>query len=205
MHNHKLNFLPVSDKLDFYKILNNYEKIKQDYLEFSNMGVHFDYSHEYDLTKDISELSLPLNTGYFWQVCPLVFKREIVPFMPSFVYESFTTKLLMSLKIKPVLAIFSIFEPYSEIPSHIDMDDEIVCNTKNIPYQERETSVVKYHLSLDIPSGNSCSLVVNNENKVLKNGDLNIFDETNPHWAYNQSPQRRGVLIVSYLRNELYI
>ena len=199
-----MNFLPIPNTLDFQKVLNNFEKIKQDYLEFSSMGIHFDYSHEYNLTEDIDKLEVPSNTGYFWQVCPLILKRQPLYTMPSFTSDSFTTNLLMSLSIKPVLAIFSIFEPFSKIDPHIDMDDEIVCDTKDIPYQERETSIVKFHLSLDIPKEGNCGLVVNNEDRILKNGDLNIFDETNPHWAYNESPQRRGVLIVSYLKNEIY-
>ena len=38
-----MNFLPIPNTLDFQKVLNNFEKIKQDYLEFSSMGTHFDY------------------------------------------------------------------------------------------------------------------------------------------------------------------
>ncbi len=34
-----MNFLSIPDILDFQKVLDNFEKIKQDYLEFSSIDV----------------------------------------------------------------------------------------------------------------------------------------------------------------------
>ena len=110
----------------------------------------------------------------------------------------------MSYEIKPILAVFSILEPGSEIDPHSDYDDMIVMKESQILYPGVETSVVKYHYSLDIPEDGESALIVGNEKRILKNKDLNPFDETTTHWAYNRSSRRRGVLIVSYLRQELY-
>jgi hypothetical protein len=194
-------FLPVSTKLNFNKLYHNYSLIRNDYLNFRDSNIFFDYSHDYDLTiEDLNSFVIPQSTGHFWQVCPLILNRQILPIIPIEVQECFTAKLLMSYDIKPVLAVFSILEPKSEIEPHQDFDDNIVCKD----YGKTETSVVKYHYSLDIPDDGESALIVGNEKRILKNKDLNPFDETTTHYAYNRSSKRRGVLIVSYLRNELY-
>jgi hypothetical protein len=194
-------FLPVSTRLNFNKLYDNYNYIKNDYLNFRDSNIFFDYSHDYDLTiEDLNSFVIPQSTGHFWQVCPLILNRQILPIIPIEVQECFTAKLLMSYDIKPVLAVFSILEPKSEIEPHQDFDDTIVCKD----YNQTEISVVKYHYSLDIPDDGESALIVGNEKRILKNKDLNPFDETTTHYAYNRSSKRRGVLIVSYLRNELY-
>lgn len=190
-------FLPYSDKIDNQKLFDNYQLIKKDYHKFLDSNYFFDYSHEYNLTSMDDEFTgfVPVNNDYFWKVCPLIYNRKPINRMPIEVVSSFTTNLLMSLDVLPVLAVFSILEPHSEIDPHIDTDERIA----GLSYPN---SIVKYHFSLDIPD--NCSLIVGNENRVLKDGDLNPFDERTTHYAYNKSSLRRGVLISSYIRSELY-
>ena len=198
-------FLPVSTLLDFTKFYDNYDKILSDYLLLKDINLLFDYTHDYNLiVDDLNDLVIPPNTGHFWQVSPLIINRQVIPILPKEVRELFTTKLLMSYDIKPILAIFSILEPRSEIEPHHDHDDMIDSKRSEVLYPGVQTSVVKYHYSLDIPEDGESALIVGNEKRILKNGDLNPFDETTTHWAYNRSSRRRGVLIVSYLRQELY-
>ena len=198
-------FLPVSTRLDFTKFYDNYDKILSDYLLLKDINLLFDYTHDYNLiVDDLNDLVIPPNTGHFWQVSPLIINRQVIPIVPAEIRELFTTKLLMSYDIKPILAIFSILEPRSEIEPHNDHDDMIDSKLSEVLYPGVQTSVVKYHYSLDIPEDGESALIVGNEKRILKNGDLNPFDETTTHWAYNRSSRRRGVLIVSYLRQELY-
>jgi hypothetical protein len=198
-------FLPLSKEIDNQKLFDNVEKIKNDYLNFLNKDYFFDYSHDYNLTSNENlEGFVPKKTDYFWKVCPIIFNKKIISFFSKDIQDCFTSSLIMSFDVLPVLATFSLLEPHSEIDPHIDTDDHIAMHNYNIPVHLRRTSVVKYHLSLDIPDDGESGLVVLNKKRVLKNGDLNPFDETNTHWAYNRSSKRRGVLIISYLKHELY-
>jgi aspartyl/asparaginyl beta-hydroxylase (cupin superfamily) len=201
-------FLPLSDRIDNQKFFDGYQNIKNDYLNFRNEDYFFDYSHDYQLTSttDFSKVTLPKSTGYFWQVCPLIYNKQILPIVPEEVRNSFTANLIMSFPVLPVLAVFSILEPHSDIDPHIDTDERIVMN-ENASYRPNQivmSSVVKYHFSLDIPTDGECALIVGDEKRLLNNRDLNPFDERTTHYAYNHSSSRRGVLIVSYIRKDLY-
>ena len=198
-------FLPLSQIIDNNKLLDNYELIKNDYLSFVEKDYFVDYSHDYNLVcDDLGKLKMPPKTGHFWQVCPLIINRQVVPLFPLEVQNCFTVKLLMSFKVKPVLSVFSLLEPHSEVDPHFYSHDDIVMKNSKVPVFNRRTSVVKYHYSLDIPDGGSCGLKVLNELRILKNKDLNPFVETSIHSAFNRSDYRRGVLIISYLKNEIY-
>ena len=132
-----------------------------------------------------------------WKISPLVFNRKTIGRTPKQCRECFTTDLLLSQPILPVLAVFSILEPGVELEPHRDGD-------QRIDPSYADSSVIKYHFSIDIPSDDECGLVVNNEKRILNNGDLNLFDEKlSEHYAYNKSANRRGVLIVSYIRDEV--
>lgn len=196
-------FLIPSPKINYNLIIDSYDHILNDYINFLNNEYFFDYTHENNLTcsnvNDSQSISLPKSTGYFWQVCPLIYSKQIIPIVSSDIRNSFTSKLLMSLDVKPVLAVFSMLEPNSRITPHVDRDYHIQRSNGIFT----NSSIVKYHFSLDIPNG-ECGLQVSDENRILKNKDLNIFDESNMHFAYNMSNSRRGVLIVSYVRSELY-
>lgn len=192
-------FLNPSPDLRFDGVSFNHELILDDCQDFLARGYNFDYSHDFDMTVDIKDWVLPKDTGYFWQVIPLIFKGEPFPGIPW----NLTAYTINTLGVKPLLATFSILRGPSEIDPHIDADDELVYNSRHIPVKKRETSVVKYHLTLDTPDDGECGLVVGDETRILKPGDLNCFDETTTHYAYNRGSTPRSALIVSYLRNQL--
>jgi aspartyl/asparaginyl beta-hydroxylase (cupin superfamily) len=192
-------FLDLSNKLDNDLLLNNLKIFQSDYFKFKEKGYFFDYSHNRD-----EVLHSPKRTNYFWQVCPLMFNRDDFPIAPDEVKNSESVKILKQLTPLPLVATFSIMTGNSKIPLHTDHDDEIGLTNNKISHSQRTTSVVKYHLSLDIPTDGECAMIVNNEVKILNTGDLVIFDETNSHGAYNRSNNDRGVLIISFLRHEIY-
>jgi len=192
-------FLNPSEKVNFDIILDNIDNISKDYFKFKEQDLFFDYTHNRD-----EFLVTPKKTDYFWQICPLMLDGEDFPNMPEEIKNCFTLKLLKELNVIPVIGSFSILNPGGEVVPHTDHDDEVREHTQHIPPSERSNSVVKYHLSLDIPSDGECALIVGDENRILHNGDINVFDETVTHSAYNRSQHKRGVLIISFLRSDLY-
>jgi hypothetical protein len=198
-------FLELSKVVDNGQLLSNYEKIKDDYLNFKQKDYFVDYHHKYNLVcDDLTKLPMPEKNGHFWQACPLIIGKQVIPLIPLEVQNCFTINLLMSFDVQPILAVFSMLEPHSEVNPHSDHDDNIIVKNSTFIDRIKKTSVVKYHYSLDIPPGNNCALKVLDEERILKDRDLNPFDETSIHSAYNRSDFRRGVLIVSYLRHEIY-
>ena len=192
-------FINEPTKIDTSIFTDNLDKITKDYIRYRDFSYFFDYSHDYDLTADSTDFKtfVPKYTGYMWQVCPLIFNRKpIENIVPSDVKDSFTTNLFLSQEVKPVVAVFSILESGAELDPHSDGD-------KRIDPRYPDSTVYKFHLSLDIPDGNKCALVCGDETRVLRNGDLNVFDEEGTHFAYNRSDSRRGVLIVSYIKAEI--
>jgi hypothetical protein len=193
---------PKLSKIDIKIFTDNYTKIKEDYIKFRDSNFFFDYLHEYGKNAtpndDFYKEFVPSNTPEFpWKVCPMIHKRKPLCIVPKECRECFTTKLLMKQPIKPVLATFSILEPGAELEPHSDADE-------NLDPKYCGSSVIKYHFSLDIPSDGKSALVVNNECRILNDGDLNLFDEKlSLHYAYNRSANRRGVLITSYIRAEV--
>lgn len=192
---------PKLSKIDTKIFTDNYDRIREDYIKFRDSDFFFDYSHEYDLPSVDGEspvnFVLSNTQGFHWKVCPLILKRKPLSIIPKECQECFTTELLMKQSITPVLATFSILEPGAELEPHSDTDE-------NLDPKYYKSSVIKYHFSLDIPSDGESALVVNNECRILNNGDLNLFDEKlSLHYAYNRSANRRGVLIASYIRAEV--
>ena len=190
---------PEFSKLNVNLFADNFDKIRKDYLQFKDYDYFIDYSHEYDLTAandDFLGFVPTLTQEYPWKVCPLIFNRKIIKRTPKQCQECFTTELLLNQTSTPVLAVFSILEPEVELEPHSDGDERIDPRYIN-------SSVIKYHFSLDIPEDAESGLVVNNEIRTLSNGDLNLFDEHNIHYAYNRSKKRRGVLIASYIKDEV--
>tara|TARA_B100000902_G_scaffold391987_1_gene443571 strand:+ start:1487 stop:2074 length:588 start_codon:yes stop_codon:yes gene_type:complete len=191
-------FINEATKIDTGIFTDNLEAIKKDYNRFKDMDYFFDYSHTYNLTADAGDFSnfTPQMTGYKWQVCPMVFNRKAIRVVPLEIRHSFTTDLLLSQEVKPVLAVFSILESGAELDPHSDGD-------KRIDPQYWNSTVYKFHFSLDVPEDGESALVCGGETRVLKDGDLNVFDEEGEHYAYNRSTGRRGVLIVSYIKAEI--
>ena len=191
-------FINDATKIDTGIFTDNLEAIKKDYIRFRDMDYFFDYSHTYNLTADAGDFSdfVPTQTGYKWQVCPMVFNRRAIKVVPLEIRHSFTTDLLLAQEVKPVLAVFSILEPKAELDPHSDGD-------KRIDPQYWDSTVYKFHFALDVPEDGDSGLVCGGETRLLKNGDLNVFDEEGEHYAYNKSTGRRGVLIVSYIKAEI--
>jgi hypothetical protein len=192
---------PSLSRIDTSIFTDNYGQIREDYIKMRNYDFFIDYSHTYDLTAnpgdDFLGFTPTLTPDSPWKVCPLIFNRRDINRTPKLCRECFTTELLLNQPIQPVLAVFSILEPGVELEPHSDGDQRIDPNYAN-------SSVIKFHFALDVPSDGECGLVVNDERRVLNNSDLNLFDEKlSPHYAYNQSASRRGVLIVSYIRDEV--
>lgn len=187
-------------KIDTSIFTSNYAQIKSDYVQFKDHNYFIDYSHTYDLTSlDGNFIGfIPTYTPNFpWKVCPLIFNRQKISRTPIQIQECKTVELLLSQPIKPVLAVFSILESGVELSPHSDSDERI-------DPQYLQSSVIKYHFSLDVPDDGPSALVVNGEERLLKNKDLNLFDEKlSTHYAYNRSFNRRGVLIASYIREEV--
>jgi len=198
-------FLPLSEKVDNQLILDSYDKIKEDYFNFLGdyKKYFFDYQHSWDLNFGWGS-GLPKNTGYFWQVCPLIYGRYPVPGMiwHKEVEECFTTQMIASFKVRPILAIFSVLEPNGIVDPHSDYDDDLMSSFDGI--RKPGETIVKYHLSLDIPDDGPCGLKVGGEERILKNRELNPFDERSTHSAYNKSSKKRGALIMSFARSEIY-
>jgi len=191
---------PELSKIDISIFTDNYDVIKRDYFNFKSNPFFINYSHTYDLTSLNSDFVgfVPTYTPDFpWKVCPLIFNRQKISRTPLQVQQSETVRLLLNQPIKPVLAVFSILEPGVELSPHSDGDERI-------DSRYLQSSVIKYHFSLDIPSDGPSALVVNDEVRLLKDRDLNLFDEKlSAHYAYNKSSNRRGVLIASYIRKEV--
>jgi beta-hydroxylase len=60
--------------------------------------------------------------------------------------------------------------------------------------------VLRCHICLKIPPNNNCGLVVNNEKKHHKQGEIIVFDDSKKHYAFNDSGENRIVLIVDLMR-----
>lgn len=181
-------FLIPSTKIDHRKLLDNFDTIKDEYSKIP-LEDFFDYS---DVKSGMEEMiNSPKNTGTFWQVYPLINLMKPWPDR-----KSKTIDLLLDLGVIPLLSAFSILHPNSQIDPHEDHDESKV--------EDDSTTVVKYHLSVDIPNDGNSALIVNDESRILKNKDLNVFDESSTHWVYNRSSKIRGVLLISFLKKDLY-
>jgi aspartyl/asparaginyl beta-hydroxylase (cupin superfamily) len=180
-------FLKPSDKINIQKLKDNFEDIKKEYLSL-NPNDFYDYtSIKYGIE---NLLAGPVNNGEFWQVFPLMYN-----FKPWQERSSKTIEILQGLGVTPLLATFSKLAPNSEIPPHEDHDETIV--------GDKSTTVIKYHMVIDADENDSCAIGVGNETRVMKNGDINVFDESMTHWVYNRSNNYRGVLIISFLKRDL--
>lgn len=177
----------------------NYTGIKKDYLSLS----------EQDFTDFLSIeqiLYSPKNTGHFWQICLLMWNKEIPVNLPEKLKKSTTINVLKSLEIRPTLAVFSKLLPGAEIEKHGDYDDVFIHNLP-IPeeHEYRETGLVKYNLALDVPTHGECAIIVEGNKKIIKNRDIYCFDEGRTHEAYNHSEFDRGILIVAFSKKDLGI
>jgi len=192
-------FLEPSEKLNHTILFQHFDDIKNDYFTFKQNNLFQDYISIDDCINN------PKNTGYYWQVCPIFFMGNIFPNSSQLIRKSKILDCITRFTILPTIATFSILAPNSKIDTHKDHDDNRAIDTKNILADLRTTSMVKYHLAIEIPTDNVSTITVSEETRTLKVKDLNIFDETSPHGVNNYSlTMPRGVLICSWLRSDLY-
>jgi len=92
-------------------------------------------------------------------------------------------KLAKLLENKPYIKIagFSKMLPGANIPPHVD--------ATGMP-----NGTIAYHLGVDIPEENKCTLVVNGETIYQKQGDYIIFESTYVHSADNPTDKDRTIL-----------
>jgi hypothetical protein len=181
-------FLPFPKNINTQLLIDNMSLIQEEYKSFTYTDF-FDYSCVKTGTTDL--LKNPQSTeDAVWQVRPLMFQYNRWPNR-----ESKTIELLENLGVKPILATFSRLAPLKKIDTHTDHDETTVGAV--------DTTVVKYHITLEADNDGESVLIVGNESRVLKEGDINCFDESTPHSVYNNGTKHRGVLLISWLRKDL--
>lgn len=183
-------FLEPFNKNDVNIILENFNIFQKDYYDAVTEGNFLDYSSVKTGIKDM--IANPSNSNSHWQVFPLWYK-----FNPWEGRENLKTiEVLKKLQIRPLQAAFSKLLPNTILPWHEDHDESSV--------HRFDTSIIKYHLTLSNPGiGDSGLEIKDKENRILKEGDLNIFDESMTHRAWNNSDKERGVLLISFLRSDI--
>jgi beta-hydroxylase len=82
-----------------------------------------------------------------------------------------------------VLAMFSIMDPGTYVPLHKGVSK----------------ALLNGHLALDVPDGD-CRIEVGGETRGWKNGKLLILDDTYPHQVWNNTAERRVVLLMQIRR-----
>lgn len=180
-------FLPFPTNINTEVILDNFYKIREDYNRLKD-------TEFVDYGEDIipSELFKGKNTtqGHFWQIRPVWWLYEPLPGM-----DSETINILKQLNIKPLYACFSRLAPNTSIPTHSDNDQ--------LHVDREDTTVVKYHITLEPAVDGDSYLCVGQEERLLRLGDVNCFDDSIPHSASNKGSTHRGAFIISWLRADL--
>jgi len=178
-------FLEPFPSLNHKILTDNFYVIERDYLWAVENQKFVDYQGMDEMLND------PKNTGHYWQAYPLIYNKQ--PW-PGVNLELDTLDLIRQLSVQPILATFSTIAPFSNIKNHSDHDEHCIAG-------RTDTTVVKYHLG--IVSNDQCGLVVDGETRIVKNNEFNVFDESYEHFAFNNSAELRGVLILSFLRSDL--
>jgi aspartyl/asparaginyl beta-hydroxylase (cupin superfamily) len=97
-----------------------------------------------------------------------------------------TTKILESIPYM-VGASFSMLEPNSAVT----------------PHNGDTNAIARCHMGLAIPAGlPECGFQVNGEKRAWENGKLMLFCDAHVHTAFNNTDQRRFVLILDVMRPE---
>ncbi len=180
-------FLEPSKKINIQHLKDNFEAIRNEYLSIDPKDFYDYTSLRYGIENLLKGTQ---NNNEDWQVYPLMYK-----FKPWQNRQSKTIEVLQNLGVTPLLATFSKLAPNSEIPPHEDHDETVV--------EDWTTTVIKYHLVIDAAVDGESAIGVGAEKRIMKNGDINVFDESMTHWVYNRSNKSRGVLIISFLRRDL--
>jgi hypothetical protein len=187
-------FLKPSLSLNYQLILDSYDILKKDYLWLRDNNKFYDYPNVENGMEQL--LNNPQNPDTSWTVSPLWHNKKPWPNLSAEVLALPTLDLIRRLTVQPILACFSIVAANHVIEDHEDHDEAEIAGCTN-------TFVVKYHYGIDVPEGDYCGLVVNGVTESVKNGKLNIFNESLTHHVYNYSNHPRAVLILSFLNSDL--
>lgn len=108
-----------------------------------------------------------------------------------FTFLFFNMKFPSNAKLCPNTAslIYSIPEILSCDFSYLEPHTHI------LPHKGYSKMVLRCHLPLIVPDGELCSIRVGNETKYWKEGELIIFDDSFDHEAWNNSDEKRVVLM----------
>lgn len=104
-------------------------------------------------------------------------------------YQKFFPKTMQLLSnIDNVINVgFNLLEPHSKIKEH----------------QGDTNAIIRCHLPLEVPQENEkCFLVVKNEKKHWKKGEVLAFTDAYTHYAENSTNERRIILLFDILRPE---
>jgi beta-hydroxylase len=139
----------------------------------------------YDEFNAVTTLTQPWMESHLhngkWDVIGLKFNHQDIS-MAKNIYPK-TCQVFDSFGDKVKTYGFSIMRSGCEIYEHID-EDHI------------GTNILRGHLCLS--NNPDCALVVNGEVKNWEVGELIVFDDTNPHSAYNRGTTDRIVLLFDF-------
>jgi len=118
-----------------------------------------------------------VDDDYKWKVYGIRYKYKNIDFGD---YAPKSERILN--EINCVNGGFSLFLPNTETTLH----------SGTTPYTYRS------HLGLDVPE--NCGFICNDNDISIKNGDINFFDATDKHQAWNKSQKNRIILLVDFLK-----
>ena len=140
-----------------------------------------DIKNEFELMSDVSHpyYEFNLHNGK-WEIIALRHQNKDIKTNISLFPK--TTKIFKSLGDKIYTCAFSILQPGCEIIEHVNNDH----------------GVLRCHLCLS--TNQDCAIIVNGETKKWIPGDFLIFDDTNPHSAYNHGDTPRVVVLFDFYK-----
>jgi aspartyl/asparaginyl beta-hydroxylase (cupin superfamily) len=121
-----------------------------------------------------------VDNDYKWKVYLIRYKWKTIDFCD---YAPKTAKILQ--EIDCVNGGFSLFLPNTETELHAG----------TTPYTYRS------HLGLDVPE--NCGFECLDKNLSIKNGEINFFDATDIHKAWNKSNKNRLILLIDFIKNNV--
>jgi beta-hydroxylase len=134
-------------------------------------------------------------------------KNKMINYPETFLYDNGGWKVFpifdwpLGLKVGEAAALLpnttELIEKY--VPNHgAAAFSRLQGKTTIKPHVGHQGQYLRYHLGIDVPSGN-CGL--SSENKVYRweNGSSFVFDDRKLHHAWNKTTKDRVVLIVDFL------
>lgn len=159
---------------EFYKIQNNWEIIRDEYLNFIKKSKLHNMSEVFEEQKRIAP-------GDNWKSAILLIYNEDIDETQK--YFPHTTKLIKEYK-NISTAFFSVLEHGKKITSHKG------------PYK----GVLRYHLGLIVPESKECYIKIEDKKYYWKNAVSFIFDDTYVHEVQNYGGSERVILFIDFYR-----